>query len=963
MTTRLSKTIFIGLGGTGAKSLLRAKSMFLENFGEIPPMIKFLAFDTDFQEKLVYKNQKGKLITFDTSEFHKIEVPSVGGYYDANPEIASFFPKELTQIKSSITEGAGQLRSCGRLAFIRDYARRKGDIENIISKVQNWTIAHNPKYDLVGDNLTVVIVFSLAGGTGAGTFIDFPMVLKEYLKDEDKIMGIGLLPDIFSLKGLVAHNANPNAFTSMLEYEFIADGNLEEMCSKSDIAIDIKTNYGSYSIDNKKLYDYFFMVNNMSKAGFTYSNVNEIADFLGKSLFIFAGSTGGEAGSTLDNVNGINAANPHDNKHCRYLGLGALEIAVDNEQLSDYYSLRYLDKVIDKINSNPQEADYFELVDSMIDTWQIREEDHDEDVINRILNPRPDIPFTNLSEFDKGAALQLKHKKEKWLEDRKNEINLKVHDIDGTLSKLLGEKLNLLTDFIADKIDSSEIGGVVKIKHFLNKLKGRINGFINELHDEVKEYKLKIDNQEPLYNEAFDSIVRDENQRFIFKSKSKEIELECEEYVSLVNREIHYIYEKERRESAIIFFNKYLDKINFYSTQILSFENQLQQVDEKIETKIAGIKSEKKLMPFKISLNTEALKLITLSNEEIDYPGFISNIKLSSIILGKYSKDQLFDKFKSYTDSLDKTKEIKSLTILDIIQDLDESYYEFLASKVRSISQIMRIEDKDIAVAQESAFVIGVHDPDHPTMLIPEEGLDDDEPGERSFGEVMRNALTINLNAEVANSNDPGRIIILRYESGLPAFAIHNFKRYKKDYLEHKESSGVTLFSNRYWQDKIESTGFSIFPSQTSKAIIAWTLGWIVSYIESDKDSGYPLIRKIHNGDYEVRSQQKGDATKEYWYPLSAYRPKSFDMFQNDINLVNEILNEITDKINNSKEQYLDLINELKNNKSTGPRKYTDEVSMHMLKSLHSEQHESTRKQITEEYNCLAKLFLTDLGI
>ena len=44
---KLKKTLYIGLGGTGVATLLKVKKCFIDSYGEIPPMIGFLAIDTD----------------------------------------------------------------------------------------------------------------------------------------------------------------------------------------------------------------------------------------------------------------------------------------------------------------------------------------------------------------------------------------------------------------------------------------------------------------------------------------------------------------------------------------------------------------------------------------------------------------------------------------------------------------------------------------------------------------------------------------------------------------------------------------------------------------------------------------------------------------------------------------------------------------------------------------------------
>lgn len=54
MAITLKRTLFIGLGGTGASALLHTKKRFLDTYGEIPPMIGFLSIDTDFNTQTKY---------------------------------------------------------------------------------------------------------------------------------------------------------------------------------------------------------------------------------------------------------------------------------------------------------------------------------------------------------------------------------------------------------------------------------------------------------------------------------------------------------------------------------------------------------------------------------------------------------------------------------------------------------------------------------------------------------------------------------------------------------------------------------------------------------------------------------------------------------------------------------------------------------------------------------------------
>ena len=47
MATKIKRCLYVGLGGTGMNALLHTKKMFVETYGEVPPMIGFLGVDTD----------------------------------------------------------------------------------------------------------------------------------------------------------------------------------------------------------------------------------------------------------------------------------------------------------------------------------------------------------------------------------------------------------------------------------------------------------------------------------------------------------------------------------------------------------------------------------------------------------------------------------------------------------------------------------------------------------------------------------------------------------------------------------------------------------------------------------------------------------------------------------------------------------------------------------------------------
>ena len=64
------------------------------------------------------------------------------------------------------------------------------------------------------------MVFSIAGGTGSGTFINMAYLLKDTVPG-NKIMGYAVLPDVFeAMFGNVAPNVKANGYGAIMDLDW-----------------------------------------------------------------------------------------------------------------------------------------------------------------------------------------------------------------------------------------------------------------------------------------------------------------------------------------------------------------------------------------------------------------------------------------------------------------------------------------------------------------------------------------------------------------------------------------------------------------------------------------------------------------------------------------------------------------------------------------------------------------------
>jgi hypothetical protein len=214
---KTSPTLLIGLGGIGSVIVDSIYKMIPKENRE---NIAALAFDTNINDLEKLENLPKDNI-FQTSSDK-----AVWQYVLDNEGIKDWFPYENKEImEKTLSEGAGQVRAVSRLAF------RAAIEEKRILKVDEFI---NDLFTAKGDkftgNIKVVIICTIAGGTGAGSFLQTAYYLKDklthsYSRPGSKIVGVFLLPDILVKTGRIKdgqiQNVYSNAYACIKEFNAI----------------------------------------------------------------------------------------------------------------------------------------------------------------------------------------------------------------------------------------------------------------------------------------------------------------------------------------------------------------------------------------------------------------------------------------------------------------------------------------------------------------------------------------------------------------------------------------------------------------------------------------------------------------------------------------------------------------------------------------------------------------------
>ena len=226
----LKPFLLIGVGGSGGKTLRGIKyqlELKLQQLGwkdGIPAAWQFLHFDTptvqdgtEFPAPFLPRQDYRGLVS--TAATYEIIHGTITNAHSTNRELAADIGRQLPDprfVRVDVTKGAGQYRAVGRavaLAATKDIAAAA---RNAINRLNDATAlaelqtlgAHLGARDDGGDTSpTVIAISSIAGGSGAGQFLDVIEVVKSTVKQyqwANEFFSILYAPDVFDQLGVTA---------------------------------------------------------------------------------------------------------------------------------------------------------------------------------------------------------------------------------------------------------------------------------------------------------------------------------------------------------------------------------------------------------------------------------------------------------------------------------------------------------------------------------------------------------------------------------------------------------------------------------------------------------------------------------------------------------------------------------------------------------------------------------------
>ena len=837
---------------------MKVKKCFIDSYGEIPPMIGFLAIDTDtaaFSKEET--SNLGSPIKLDPSELLVCTVKNALPTYRSNPTAYDWVPPKNVKNLSNIAGlGAGQVRSNGRFIAYYNFNSIQAKISTAITKIHQL-IPNSSKYtidtnkDGVEYATTINVFASVAGGTGSGMLIDTLCLINKAMKEmalQFSLYPWIVLPEIFKSmnSGPAMANVRYNAYGAIRSLDYI------EHLDPNDPAI----NFG-YTTISEPLFDYAFVLNNLNQAGVAFDKLGDLVDVIAKSAFLPANKMGDEISSPFDNIRHQQNGGVYDilDKKAWAASTGSAELIYDNQAVGRAYAYRIIAQLCDSMSQ--ANSDGTEDANRFVDHQDvlIRENEGRNDVIDALISPAPEYPLTideNTTVFDINGYIEY------------NTGTRIDAELQNNLTKKIENTNREFADFLSNLMDSTTSGCVGVSIQFIRSLKTLIGYCRKEMEEEKDD--LNAQNSIPMQWDADLNGIKKTGIGAFFGSKVNEdnVEMLSQKLTNYVSN----IREEKRRLWAIRFYNDFEDTISNYEQQLQNLNSHLTRIHDKY--------SDELLRQQQLALSTSKFQLFLHQSDvrEVSRYGLQESIKsdFHSHFSSKgglvqwlsLSKEQVDSQMRNFVKDTAPVVNAVNVSIDDVLGNMPveevQSYLDQLKVLASPLWSYNTQGYNQTQLDLDRFVIVGVGNRDTSILSTKPE-----------FSSVFD---TNGNHASFASTYQNDRVYVLVVEDLLPIYAVNNYTTYKSDY-EQKQAINYPMaaYLDEKLNNRIISENFNVMPTIEQDNILQlWVWGFVFGYIHYDQETNY----------YWIRSKSRGDAIHKYRFNLNKQRDVAFDIFKTE---------------------------------------------------------------------------------
>lgn len=848
-------------------SILYAKKMLYDNYGDIPPMIGFLGIDTDgpgFETNSVTAKD-GTRISLTAAEILPIVVQNPRDIYARNITSDRFkwVPEHNVSALDQLRVGAGQVRTNGRFAITNREADVEQRLRTKINQINDASIIDSSKYSLLGAETEVHVVFSIGGGTGAGTFLNLAYLLKRIFPMV-KVSGYAVLSDVFRamMSGAMSDRVRPNAMGAIMDTDFLTHLTLNSEPVK------LKWMRTDQDI-NDRPFQAFYLIDNRNANNDAFSSVTPLCEMISLALVTSIGELGVAMESISDNVTKQIASGTMDirDKKAWVASFGVSEIAFNGKRLADIYAQKARIQIINSLlNGGCDDPNL--IANTWIDNNHIRENLGKDDVIDYFSTPQPKYAITTIDNPNNPLP---------ECNTYLNTIALeKPADLDAKLAALKERIDDSLTALMTEQANRE--CGVFLCENILKSILTQIEACDFEMKQEIEELETTL----PRLQSSLDTVCKELERCMgtLFKRGKDALIEETVNAVAVIARQKRDI---ARRKMARIFYNwmrtrvqESLRRVDQTESNLISVRDTSNQEAQRILQTIGNQSF------FEYDLSTMLAAGVECPRTDIVFNDFIIYLRNEGGVqsFAGMTSAETARALMKYIEKLPKIKEYREKSVEDVLRSMTEAErMDLLTRALRKADPLLpytyRGFDADVISKPVDSYYIGVTSKKNTVF------------DKATISKVISGDQSI----EYSEIGLKDRIIIYRQLGVLPAFTLKALDNYRPEYDRTEEQKPGTSHFDADMYRRMRKERYSLMPKNpvdSEKIMSSWTNAII-----------HDVIRyNASESKYQIPSRALGGKALRQWYvDMGVTRADAFRFFEDNFDVLEGEINAALDRM------------------------------------------------------------------
>ena len=840
-TIKITKTLFVGLGGTGVKAILRTKQCFIDAYGQVPPMIAFLAVDTDKAiREASLPSRKGEDVKFTENEICFCGITgSALDIYRNHLTKFQWVPKRNVSFLSNLRNtGAGAVRSSGRFLARHNATEIRKRVASKVSEIgKPLPVGSRFVYDTNKDGveypIIVNVVGSVAGGTGSGTMIDMLVLIAKTLRESGFTYSIKpwiVLPEVFRhmAPGPASANVYQNAYGAIRELDY-----LYHLPKDNQNALDF--NFDKVYYLDEGIGD-TYLINNANKAGVVFQNIDDITDSIGRCMFL----PSNEVDSVKDNTGNVSFVYNIRNKEAHYVSAGSAEIVYDNQAVGNVIAKGIIAQICNELCKS-NSIDVLQEVNAWTTSEAVAIQEHEADLLTDSILSKY-APFNVIIDKDAdentiqtniyagaeapNVAEEVRSNESKKIETVKAELKKKIYDI----------------------LNSQR--GIGSAKAFLETLSDNIAICKNEMISEASDLQRTLA-YSPDWGAELSSL-RTGLFRIFDKDAAQALQMKIADYIAQKRDLLRHNWAIQFFSDLDLYVKDLSEDINVLESNMEATER-IQRRDITLIQQLAKTDSK-----FQIYLHSDDVEHFSLPDVKQTSALFRSKHPIYTLI-GKTEKElcvMLFDFAKDLQSVIDAV----NVSVEQKMRSMNDKQLRAIFAKIKEMSSPLWSTNVhgylDHAQELTTIFTIGVFD--QSSGFIQEKYLD-----EFTLGAIK---------PTFATTHETDRITFFQSQCYSPAYAVNNMIGYMKDADDklNKSESFPVCYLDEKWNQRMLVDGFDILPKQEKDRVLP---NWVNAIV-------YDFIRFDESQKTYYMESEQGDILTGGFLELGQRRDLAFEQFQ-----------------------------------------------------------------------------------